>query len=84
VLALLDREGDQTARALAAALGITERSVRRILTDLETDGYIERQRVGRRNIYRINFDLSLRRSDQYGATVGELLKVLRLPGSAKR
>jgi predicted ArsR family transcriptional regulator len=80
---LLYREGDLTARVIAATLGITERSVRRILKDLEMEGYIDHRREGRRNSYRINLGQSLRRPDQNGVTVGELLKVLHPPGETK-
>jgi predicted ArsR family transcriptional regulator len=83
VLALLYREGDLTARVIANELGVTERTVPRIMHDLIAEGYIERRREGRRNTYRINLELSLRRADQHGVTVGELLKVLRSPGDTK-
>lgn len=83
MLALLYREGDLTARVIANELGVTERTVRRIMHDLTAEGYIEHRREGRRNTYRINLELSLRRADQHGVTVGELLKVLRSPGDTK-
>jgi DNA-binding transcriptional regulator PaaX len=57
-------------------LGITERSVRRILQELESEGYIERQRKGRVNSYRLNLDLPLRRMDQLGLSIGDLLNIL--------
>jgi len=76
VLALLYREGDLTARVIAERLRITERSVRRILSDLETELYIEHRRAGRRNTYHIHLERALRRHDQRGVIVGDLLKVL--------
>jgi predicted ArsR family transcriptional regulator len=72
----LHREGDVTARVAAQRLGITERSVRRILRDLEREGYIEHQRKGRLNSYRLNLELPLRRMDQVGVSIGDLLKIL--------
>ena len=83
MLAQLYQEGKLTARVIADRLGITERSVRRILNDLESEGYIEHRREGRGNTYRIHLELSLRRADQHGVSVGELLKVLRSPGDTK-
>jgi DNA-binding Lrp family transcriptional regulator len=83
VLGLLYRDGDLTARVIASRLGITERSVRRILKELESEGYIGRRRIGRRNTYRINLELALRRADQNGVTVGDLLKVLGSPAETQ-
>lgn len=79
VLLVLYREAEITAREVAHVLGITERTVRRILADLEAEGYIERKRVGRSNCYRVDTDKPLRRSDPRGVSVGELLKIMRLP-----
>lgn len=79
VLSILYQEGEITARLIAERLGVTERTVRRILKDLEMDGYITRQRNGRTNTYRVHTELSLRRPDQRGVTVGELLRIMRTP-----
>ena len=54
VLAHITREPQSTIREIAAALNITERAVLKIIAKLEAMGHIERQRVGRGNIYRIN------------------------------
>jgi DeoR/GlpR family transcriptional regulator of sugar metabolism len=69
---------NRQARAIdiAAALGITERSVRRITADLEACGYVSKTRHGRINQYTINPNLPLRRSVNRDITVGELLKTL--------
>ncbi|MEJ2011781.1 MAG: winged helix-turn-helix domain-containing protein [Anaerolineales bacterium] len=83
MLGLLYREGDLTARVIAERLAITERSVRRILKDLETEGYIQHRRVGRKNAYRINLEQALRRADQSGVTVGALLKVIGSPAETQ-
>lgn len=79
MLLLLHTEGEITARRIAERLGITERTVRRILSDLEKAGYIERQRVGRANRYRVDLKKSLKRSDQRGVSIGELLKIMQVP-----
>jgi predicted transcriptional regulator len=65
-----------TTREVAIELGITERSVIRIIKDLETDGYIRKHRVGRSNQYQINHDEKLRRKTLRDIAVGDLLKVL--------
>jgi len=81
VLALIAQHGEITAREIASQLGITERSVHRIITDLEAEGYVRKRRVGRVNRYTVNHDLPLRRSDQRDTAVGELLKVLVSTGT---
>lgn len=76
VLALISQHREITAREIANTLGITERSVHRIITHLEAEGYVQKRRVGRVNRYTVKHDLPLRRSDQRDTAVGELLKVL--------
>jgi DNA-binding IclR family transcriptional regulator len=44
---------------IAAAAEITERYAYRILHDLQSAGYVERRRVGRCNLYRINPNVPL-------------------------
>jgi DNA-binding MarR family transcriptional regulator len=76
VLTLLDREERLTSREIAIALGITERTVIRIIKDLESEGYITKRREGRVNRYTINKGLPLRRNDQREVHVHELLQLI--------
>lgn len=76
VLIIIRRKEDVTARAIAEELGITERSVFRIISDLESDGYIKKSRIGRSNAYQINRNVSLRRESLRDIAVGDLLRVL--------
>jgi DNA-binding MarR family transcriptional regulator len=76
VLTLLDRENNLTAREIALNLGITERSVHRIIKDLESAGYITKRKEGRENRYTVNSNLPLRRDDQREVPVYELLQLI--------
>ena len=76
VLAHISKSQQSTAREIAQAINITERTVHRIITELEAEGYIERQRVGRNNFYYINPRLRLKHDTTSEVVVGELLKVL--------
>jgi len=76
VLTLLDHEERLTAREIAMALNITERSVIRIIKDLESEGYITKRKEGRENRYTVNMDLPLRRHDQREVSVYELLRLI--------
>jgi DNA-binding transcriptional ArsR family regulator len=78
VLALVGQEGKITAREVAARLNITERSVMRIIKDLEEANYLVINRVGRVNHYQVNIAGTLRRLETRDMAVGKLLNVLRL------
>jgi DNA-binding transcriptional ArsR family regulator len=65
-----------TIRELSMTIGITEKAIHRIITDLETDGYITKIREGRRLRYRINPDLYLRDEMLQDKAVGDLLELL--------
>ena len=45
---------------IAAAVGLTERTVQAIIADLEAAGYLTRTRVGRRTVYTIHPDCPFR------------------------
>ncbi len=76
VLTYIGRYPDSTGLEIAQAVGITERAARKIVADLLAESYIERERVGRRNSYRLNTHLPLRHPAERTATVGELLGLL--------
>jgi DNA-binding MarR family transcriptional regulator len=63
-------------RDIAAAVGITERAAHKILSDLVEEGYVLRQREGRRNRYQVVPELPLRHPLVQGRAVGDLLEVL--------
>ena len=76
VLAYIAKHPRSTAREIASAIKITEWTVHKIITELEAGGYIERQKVGRRNVYRIDPNLCLRHEIIRDVRVGDLLKAL--------
>ena len=66
-------------RDIAASVGITERSAHKILSNLVEEGYVLRERQGRRNRYDVVTDLPLRHPLVEQQAVGELLEVLLRP-----
>ncbi|MGI5282294.1 helix-turn-helix transcriptional regulator [Nonomuraea polychroma] len=60
VLLEIARDPEVRLRDIAASIGITERAVQGIVTDLHEAGYLTRERVGRRNHYSLNLDQSFR------------------------
>ncbi len=81
VLILLARDPSRVLREVALDVGITERAVQRIIADLEAERFIEREKVGRRNHYRIRTDAPLRHPIEAHRSIGDLLAAIDL-GSA--
>jgi DNA-binding MarR family transcriptional regulator len=79
VLLCIARDPDTRLRDVAGAVGITERAAQRILADLVEEGFIERQRIGRRNRYVVNRTREMRHPAQAGHDIGALLDLLQLP-----
>ena len=76
VLLCIARDPQSRARDIAEQVGITERAAQRILADLIADGYVTRNKVGRRNHYKINPRGHLRHPVFRNLAVGPLLDVL--------
>ena len=71
-------------RDIAAAVGITERAAHRILSELVEEGYVLREREGRRNRYQVELELPLRHPLVQEREVGDLLEVLLGPARPAR
>jgi hypothetical protein len=76
VLVEVARNPQARMRDISAAVGLTERTVQAIVTDLESAGYLTRDRDGRRNRYTVNPDSFFRHSAQEGLRVGPFLDFL--------
>lgn len=76
VLVCLARDPDLRLRDLAEEVGITERAVHGIISDLEDAGYVVRTRVGRRNRYEVRPEGAMRHPVEQGHVVGVLLDAL--------
>ena len=66
-------------RDIAETVGITERSAHRIVSELVEDGYIARERIGRRNVYKVEAELPLIHplaQETAQRRIGDLLEVL--------
>jgi DNA-binding MarR family transcriptional regulator len=79
VLLCIARDPGVRLRDMADSVGITVGSAQRILADLIDAGFVERERQGRRNRYRINDNSPmLRHAAQEDQEIGGLLELLRL------
>lgn len=68
-------------RDIAADLQITERATQRIVADLIGSGYLDRERVGRRNRYTVRNGMAIALPAQRDIDLNSLLNVL-LPAVA--
>jgi hypothetical protein len=84
VLLCIAADPDVRLRDVAATVGITERATQHIVQQLEEGGYLERERVGRRNRYQLHADRPLRHPMDRDHDVSELLEVLGAPTPRSR
>lgn len=76
ILTYVAKHPDALAEDIALNIGIRERTVRRIIAELVSDGYLEKEQIGRRNRYRVNLEAPMRRSIMGGAKVVDILDIL--------
>lgn len=76
VLLSLAREPDQRLTEIGREVGLTERAVQRIVTELAQAGYLARERVGRNNRYKVTLDRPMRHPTAQRHDVGELFAIL--------
>jgi DNA-binding IclR family transcriptional regulator len=63
-------------REIGETVGITERAAHRIVVELAADGYVSRERNGRRNHYTIRTHLPLPDAVAREQKIGDLLAIL--------
>jgi DNA-binding IclR family transcriptional regulator len=76
VLLCIARDPGARLRDIAASVGITERSVFAIVSDLAAAGYILKEKGGRRNRYRVEAHLPVPESADRHLAIGDLLALL--------
>ena len=76
VLLLIAKEPEIRLRDVAHQVGITERAVQRIVADLETGNYLERERIGRRNRYKVHRELPLRHPIEAHRKISSLISLV--------
>ncbi len=84
VLLCIAADPEVRLRDVAVSVGITERAAQRIVMELEESGYLERERVGRRNRYRLHTEQPLRHPMDRAHPVSELLTLLSRTPPAQR
>ena len=79
VLICIAQDPNTRIRDLAERVGITERGVQRIITELEESGYLTHAREGRRNVYRVRRNLPMRHPVERHRSVALLLDLVEAP-----
>ena len=76
VLVSLARDPNARMRDVAEAVGITERAVQQIVRDLVVQGYLHKEKVGRRNCYDVVRQAHFRHELESRVTLGEFLDLV--------
>jgi len=79
VLVYLTNNPDAKVSQISEAVGVTDRATQTILGDLVDGGYVTRERIGRRNTYRVHAELKFRHPAEADHSVGELLGIFTSP-----
>ena len=77
ILMCLAKSPSERIRDLAVKVEITERAVQRIIVELETEGYLEHIREGRRNLYKVLSRKPLRHDVEKHRKVNDLIKLIK-------
>lgn len=81
VLLCIAKDPDIRMRDVALQVGVTERAVQRIVSDLEEAGYLHRERDGRQNRYEVRSNLPFRHPIERDCEISALIKIV--VGAAK-
>lgn len=76
VLLCIAADTELRLKEIADIVGITERAVHRIVTELAESGYLEVQREGRRNVYIVHSDLPMRHPVESHRKVSDLIQMI--------
>jgi DNA-binding Lrp family transcriptional regulator len=76
VLLCISADAGIRMRDVAEQVGITERAVQRIVSDLEDAGYVQRVKAGRRNQYAVHASLPLRHPIERHRTIASLIALI--------
>jgi DNA-binding MarR family transcriptional regulator len=79
VLFCIAQDPEVRLRDVSTRVGITERAVQRIVTDLEDAGYLAVSKEGRRNRYQVRLDRSLRHPIERHCSIQALIEMVLGP-----
>jgi len=77
VLILMSLNPEISVREMSSRVGITERAVLRILSQLSEAKYVKAERVGRRNRYLVDLEKKFRHPIEAGCKIKGLISMLK-------
>jgi len=83
VLVVVAADPDVRLREIASRVGITERAAQLIVGDLEADGYLSKERIGRRNRYQVHSGGRFRHPSEAEQSVDSLVAIF-VPRAGQR
>ena len=76
VLIYIFNNPKSTTEEISRETELSQRGVQKIITELETAGYIAHKKVGRRNFYTVYSELPMRHHLEHDHTVGDIIRAL--------
>lgn len=76
ILIVLSQYPGITLREVAIKVGITERAVQKIIDDLEQSGFIEREKLGRSNQYKLILNKPLRHPIEAHKSIKDIIHLI--------
>jgi DNA-binding MarR family transcriptional regulator len=73
IISYINAHPQDTVQSMANKAGLSIRAVQTILNDLEEEGYLIREKIGRNNNYRVNLYKPLRHHLERRRLLGEIL-----------
>ena len=83
ILFLVALNPEISVREMSDKVGITERAVLKILSDLSKDGFISVTKKGRCNTYKIDADKKLRHEIEGNCKVKDIIKTIKATQAKK-
>lgn len=77
VIFVIALDSQITVRDIALKVGITERAVLRIISELSDDQLLTIEKKGRSNIYSVNLEYNFRHDIEKNCTVGDIISLLQ-------
>lgn len=76
VIFVIALDSSITVREISIRVGITERAVLRIISELADDEMLSISKNGRSNVYSVNLDAHFRHDIEKNCTVGDIIDLL--------
>lgn len=76
VIFVLATEPDLTTREIASRVGITERATQRIISELESEGFVRITKLGRKNRYHVSRRKHLRHPIEKSCKISDLIELV--------